>query len=135
MAVQAKPGSSPTSNRANQFETLARDTNHATLGKENYTYYQDAAGTPVTSPVININGTAQAISIPAAATAIVISPTVDMRVSDTSGMSAGYFVVYAKTTVEIPVVTPGNDPNDNTGKLWLLNDSGAGNCSFFFKCV
>lgn len=134
MAVAIKPGSSPTSNRAQQFGTMARDSNHQTLGKENYPYYQDGTGTPVKSPVA-LNGSAQLINIPAAAVAIVIIPVVDVRVSDTSGMSAGYAVVPAKTPVEFPIVTPGNDLNDTTGQLWVVNDSTAGNCSFFFKCV
>lgn len=134
MAEAAKDQKSPTTNRAQQFGTVGRDSNHQYLGDSNFPYFQDAAASPVKSPVA-LTTTPSVITVPAAAVRMHVIGAVAIRVGDTSGQTTGYVMVPANLEASFPVITPGIDPNDTTGQIWLAADSTGGNCSFWFDCV
>ena len=128
---------SPTTNRANQFGSFAHDTNHQVMnGFPNYPYYQDAAVSPIQSP-LSITTTPQLITIPGAAVSITITSTIAFRIGDQSAINntKPYATFPANTPVTIPIVTPSMDPADPTGVLYVAADTSTGVLSFIFNCV
>jgi len=92
----------------------------------NYLSFQDAADTPVSSPLAVDTTTIKQLVVPDRAVKVTISGTVDVRIGTDSSLSS-YFVVPANTPVVLPVAT--------VDSLYVLGDSASGDCHFVFHML
>lgn len=115
-------------NMPKNFGRLVKDDNNQSIQVGGFFQCFDASDTPVESPIAALtDASVTTLTVPENATNVIFRPNADLKVSDASDMSTGYFLVPSGATHAFAV--------GGSEVIYIQSNSGALTLNFYFVTV